>query len=86
MDENKSTFTKQLKKFYDNKLLGSSGSYIDSYSTSSQEYTLEDVKEIISGNSYTSQQTLSYYFYKRDGFYRRIVLYYATLLDRKSVV
>lgn len=86
MDENKSTFTKQLKKFYDNKLLGSSGSYIDSYSTSSQEYTLEDVKEIISGNSYTSQQTLSYYFYKRDGFYRRIVLYYATLLNYTGIL
>ena len=50
------------------------------FSTHHRVYTLENVTEIIEQGSLEEQEELSKYFYDIDGFYKRIILYYATLL------
>ena len=50
------------------------------------EYTLEEIEKIIASGSIEEQQKLSRYFYDRDGFYKRIILYYATLLKYSGLL
>ena len=53
------------------------------YSFQSQrirEYTKEEVDQIINSSSLRQQQELSRNFFLKDGFYKRIITYYATLL------
>lgn len=45
-----------------------------------REYTDEEIKAILEGGSITEQQKLSRHFFLKDGFYKRIILHYATLL------
>ena len=40
----------------------------------------EEVKKIIESGSLLAQQTLSRNYFKKDGFYKQLVLHYATLL------
>ena len=47
---------------------------------SSREYTTEEVIRIIHSGSLAEQQALSQSFFYRDGYYRQIILHYATLL------
>lgn len=49
-------------------------------------YTPEEVARIIESGSLNEQQKLSRYFFYKDGFYRRIILYYATLLKYTGLV
>ena len=50
------------------------------YSSKLKDYTLEEVEKIINSGSLTEQQKLSRNYYYKDGFYKRLVLHYATLL------
>ena len=45
-----------------------------------REYTKEEVDNIINSSSLQQQQELSRNFFFKDGFYKRIIFYYATLL------
>lgn len=56
--------------------------YRDSYGTCRHysDYTVEQAKKVIKDGSLADQITLSRAFFERDGFYKRILLYYATLL------
>lgn len=45
-----------------------------------KEYTKEEVAQIINSSSLQRQQELSRNFFYKDGFYKRIIIYYATLL------
>lgn len=45
-----------------------------------KDYTEEEVKKIIESGSLTEQQKLSRNYFNKDGYYRQLVLYYATLL------
>lgn len=45
-----------------------------------KEYTKEEIKQIINSNSLQKQQELSRNFFYKDGFYKRILIYYATIL------
>ena len=45
-----------------------------------KEYTREEVEKIINSNSIAKQQELSRNFFYKDSFYKRIIIYYATLL------
>lgn len=58
------------------------GGYRDDYyvSHSYADYTIEQAKRIIKSGSLAEQITLSRAFFERDGFYKRILAYYATLL------
>ena len=45
-----------------------------------KEYTEDEVKRIIESGSLLDQQRLSRSYFNKDGYYRQLVLYYATLL------
>ena len=45
-----------------------------------KEYTEDEVKRIIESGSLLEQQRLSRNYFNKDGYYRQLVLYYATLL------
>ena len=45
-----------------------------------KEYTKEEVEKIINSSSIQAQQELSRNFFYKDSFYKRIIIYYATLL------
>lgn len=45
-----------------------------------REYSIEEVNRIINSSTLAEQQKLSRTYFYKDGFYKRIILYYATLL------
>lgn len=49
-------------------------------------YTLQEIDNILEDSSLTSQQTLSRYYYERNGLYKKIILYYASLLTYSSLL
>lgn len=51
-----------------------------------KEYTKEEVEKIISSSSLIAQQQLSRHFFYRDGLYKRILIYYATLLKYVGIL
>lgn len=51
-----------------------------------KEYTREEVEKIINSGSITEQQRLSRNYFYKDGFYKRIILYYATLLKYVGIL
>lgn len=68
-----------------NKDLGFSTSYFDIEVT--KVYTLKEVEDIIENvSSLQSAQELSRHFFMTDGFYRKIILYYATLLTYSGLL
>lgn len=46
-----------------------------------KEFTIEEVERIINSSSLIEMQKLSRAFYERDGLYRKIIMYYASLLN-----
>lgn len=75
-----------FKKSIENMIATSSDSYSGSrISTASRpkpvrEYNIAQVRQIIESGTTVAQQELSYNYFSMDGFYRRIIIYYATLL------
>lgn len=55
-------------------------------SVKSYNYTKEEIEQIIKSGSRDALQKLSRSFFARDGFYRRIIIYYATLLKYVGVL
>ena len=51
-----------------------------------KEYTKEEVEQIINSNSLIAMQQLSRNFFYRDGLYKRILLYYATILKYVGIL
>lgn len=51
-----------------------------------KEYTKEEVEKIINCNSLEEQQKLSRNFFLKDGIYKRILIYYATLLKYAGIL
>lgn len=49
-------------------------------------YTEEEVKQIIDSGTLTDQQRLSQAFFLKDGYYRQLILYYATLLKYQGIL
>jgi hypothetical protein len=45
-----------------------------------KNYTEQEVKKIIESGSLIEQQRLSRNYFNKDGYYRQLILYYATLL------
>ncbi len=54
--------------------------------TGRQDYTHESVKDIISRGSLSELRKLSRDYFYRDGFYKRLVYHYATLLKYMGVL
>ena len=51
-----------------------------------QDYTEEEVKKIIESGSLSAQQALSRNYFNKDGFYKQLVLHYATLLKYAGIL
>ena len=45
-----------------------------------KQYTLKEMDDIIDSNSLLAQQSMSREFFKKNTFYKQIILHYATLL------
>lgn len=45
-----------------------------------REYTTEEIERIITSGTLSEQQKLSRHYFYKDGYYKQIVIYYATLL------
>ena len=52
----------------------------------SKEYTKEEVEQILNSNSLIEMQKVSRSFFYRDGLYKRILIYYATLLKYVGIL
>ena len=51
-----------------------------------RDYTEDEVKKIIESGSLLEQQRLSRNYFNRDGYYKQLILYYATLLKYTGVL
>ena len=51
-----------------------------------KNYTIEEVEKIINSNNIIEQQQLSRHYYGKDGFYTRLINYYATLLKYTGIL
>lgn len=81
----------QFKKIVDGMIAVNAGAYRDQYSYRRnrerlKEYTLEEIQQIINSGSLPEQQKLSRNYFYKDGFYRRILIYYATLLKYYGIL
>ncbi len=59
---------------------------ITGWNLKAKKYTMEQVAEIIQSGSLEEQRLLSQSYFYRDGLYRRILLYYSTLLKYVGLV
>jgi len=50
------------------------------------KYTKEEIFDIIEGDNLQAKIRLSRYFFERNGYYRQIVLYYATMLEYVGIL
>ena len=71
----------------DNMIATNDNAYRGLYRTASErfrecyrEYTIEDIAHIIESGSLVEQQRLSRYYFHKDGYYKHIIMHYATLL------
>lgn len=61
-------------------------SFYRDHSNRAHEYTKEDAERIIVGGDILAQRKMSRDFYAVDGFYKRILIYYATLLKYAGIL
>lgn len=62
------------------------GNYYSNSITRTRDYSLEEIKQIINSSSLASQQKLSRNYFDKNGFYKRIILYYATILTYSGLL
>ena len=55
-------------------------------STQLKGYSLDEIEKIINSGSLSEQQRLSENYFYKDGIYRRIIIYYATLLKYSGIL
>lgn len=56
------------------------------YTDSVREYTPEEIEKIVESGSLDEQVKLSRNYFAKDGFYRRLVMYYATILKQVGIL
>ena len=84
---NVANFEKATKNMVQANELAYKGEWsVSRYKTKLRDYTPEEVKRIIEGGSLDEQLILSRNYFEKDCLYRRIILYYATLLACRGVV
>lgn len=94
MDENNIAPSKvdieTFKKAITNMIATTDTAYDSRYarkkSVRARPYTTEEIKDIISSGSLSQQVTLSNSYFALDGYYRRIIIYYATFLKYVGVL
>lgn len=90
-DSNKSIYDLGLFRRISNEMVATNERAWDSIYGSARasrirDYTLQEVEEIINSGDLVSQQILSRNYYDKSGFYKRIILYYATLLTYSGLL
>lgn len=91
MDTNQKKFNLASFKRANDGMVAANGTvyrskYGRTYTGIVKEYTLEEVERIIESGSLIKQQELSRNYFNRDGFYKRLLIYYATLLKYVGVL
>ena len=79
-----SSFVKSKEKMIatnDNAYRGNFDITYSHYLNRTRDYTIEEIENIISSGSIEEQQKLSRNYFYKDGYYKQIVIYYATLLN-----
>lgn len=91
--ETKSTFDlSTFKKAVNSMIATNDAAYVNEWSPfrtarkRSRTYTPEEVAHIIDSGSLEEQRELSFSYFKKDGFYKRILLHYATLLNYTGIL
>lgn len=56
------------------------------YTERTRVYTEEEITTIVNGSSLEAKQKLSRDYFNKDGFYKRLIIYYATLLKYQGVL
>ena len=88
--EEKSVGLSIFKKAQNDMVAKNAASWDEYYSrrntTRTRDYTLEEIDKIINSGSLSAQQKLSRNYYDKDGFYKRIILYYATILKYNGLL
>ena len=75
-----------FKKAYDGMIAKNEASWSDPYNNyrrydgKLKDYSLEEVDKIINSGSLSEQQRLSRNYFYKDGYYKRLIIHYATLL------
>ena len=79
-----------FRKAQDTMIATSSNSYGShfgyDYRDKVRDYTEEEVKKIIESGSLSAQQALSRNYFNKDGFYKQLVMHYATLLKYYGIL
>lgn len=80
-----------FKKHYDNMVAKNSTAWNESFEyyrsiRKVKDYTKEEAERVINSGSLVAQQQLSRNFFLKDGFYKRIIIYYATLLKYAGIL
>lgn len=80
------TFKKQINDLIATSDTAWNETYGRQRTTKTRQYSLEDINKIIDEGSVDQKRKLSYDYFQKDGFYRRIIFYYATLLTYTGMV
>lgn len=64
----------------------SSSNRYHTYTERSIQYTHEEIEGIVSGGSLEAKQKLSREYFNKDGIYKRLIIYYATLLKYQGIL
>lgn len=80
IETEQSNFEKSLRKMVATNSQSYTNPYASIRNSMNKSYTLEEVQRIIDSGSIEDQILLSRNYYNKDGFYSRLMLYYATLL------
>ena len=80
-----------FKKIYEDMVAKNSTAWNESFEyyrsiRKVKDYTKEEAEHIINSGSLLAQQQLSRNFFLKDGFYKRIIIYYATLLKYVGIL
>ena len=62
------------------------GGYGSGFGSQSRDYTEKEIKKIIEDGSSEEQQELSNTYFNKDGYYKQIILHYATLLKYVGIL
>lgn len=84
-------FLSKFSKAIDDMIAASGSAFLSASrasnsTTNYKKYTLKEIQDIIANGNLQQQQLLSRAFFERNSFYKRIILYYATLLKNVGVV
>ena len=87
--EKKDNFLSEFKRTI-SRVATSDSSYQSSWDsrrvTRVKDYSLTEIKKIIESGSLDAQQRLSRNYFYKDGFYKRLIIYYATILKYSGIL